>query len=130
MGLEVFCWARYGVGENYRGGLRGMNGKVYTCETLGGKQRYYIRNSKTTSNPVETKKPIEPIPPMRRGANSYKPEDIRRWGVQRFMSEVAPKEPLEIPDLGFSEEENRRMDELLKLEREASANGLCYSDLE
>lgn len=103
-------------------GLRGMNGKVYTCETLGGKQRYYIRNSKTTSNPVETKKPIEPIPPMRRGANSYKPEDIRRWGVQRFMSEVAPKEPLEIPDLGFSEEENRRMDELLKLEREASAH--------
>ncbi len=38
------------------------------------------------------------------------------------MSEVAPKEPLEIPDLGFSEEENRRMDELLKLEREASAH--------
>lgn len=61
---------------------------------------------------------------MRRGANSYKPEDIQRWGVQRFMTEIAPKEPLEIPDLGFSEDENRRMDQLLKQEREASANGL------
>lgn len=61
---------------------------------------------------------------MRRGANSYKPEDIRRWGVQRFMNEIAPKEPLEIPDLGFSDDENRRMDEILTQEREASANGL------
>lgn len=72
---------------------------------------------------METKQPIEPIPPMRRGANSYKPEDIRRWGVQRFMNEIAPKEPLEIPDLGFSDDENRRMDEILTQEREASANG-------
>lgn len=61
---------------------------------------------------------------MRRGANSYKPEDIRRWGVQRFMNEIAPKKPLEIPDLGFSAEENQRMDEILIQEREASANGL------
>ncbi len=73
---------------------------------------------------METKTPIEPIPPMRRGANSYKPEDIRRWGVQRFMNEIAPKKPLEIPDLGFSAEENQRMDEILIQEREASANGL------
>lgn len=61
---------------------------------------------------------------MRWGTNSYKPEDIRRWGVQRFMNEIAPKEPLEIPDLGFSAEENHRMDEILIQEREASANGL------
>lgn len=73
---------------------------------------------------METKKPIEPIPLMRRGANTYKPEDIRRWGVQQFMAAIAPKEPLAIPDLGFSEDENRHMDELLKQEREASANGL------
>jgi hypothetical protein len=58
------------------------------------------------------------IPPMRRGANSYKAEDIRRWGVERFMSQVAPKEPFPIPDLGFTEEENRRMEGLLKEERE------------
>ena len=73
---------------------------------------------------METKKSLEPIPAMRRGANSYKPEDIRRWGVQRFLNEVAPKQPLEIPDLGFSEEENRRMDEILKEEREAPSDDL------
>ncbi len=55
---------------------------------------------------------------MRRGGNSYKPEDIRRWGLQRFMGEVAPKEPFSIPDLGFTDEENRRMDELLREEQE------------
>ncbi len=59
---------------------------------------------------------------MRRGANSYKPEDIRRWGVERFMQEVAPKEPLHIPDLGFTAEENRRMDQLLQEEQQD--NGL------
>lgn len=73
---------------------------------------------------METKQPVEPIPPMRRGANSYKPEDIWRWGLQRFMDEIAPKKPLEIPDLGFSEEENRRIDELLKQEQQSTANDL------
>lgn len=73
---------------------------------------------------METKKTPEPIPPMRRGANSYKPEDIRRWGVERFLDEIAPKEPFEIPDLGFTEEENRRMDEILREERQATADGL------
>ncbi len=55
---------------------------------------------------------------MRRGSNSYKPEDIRRWGLQRFMAEVAPKEPFVVPDLGFTDEENLRMDELLREEQE------------
>ena len=59
---------------------------------------------------------------MRRGANSYKPDDIRRWGVERFMNEIVPKEPLAIPDLGFSADENHHMDELLKQEHVASAN--------
>lgn len=73
---------------------------------------------------METKKTSEEIPPMRKGANSYKPEDIRRWGVQRFMKEVAPKEPLEIPDLGFSAEENKRMDEILRQDTEVSDDDL------
>jgi hypothetical protein len=60
----------------------------------------------------------ESIPPLRRGANSYKVEDIRRWGVERFMNEIAPKAPFLIPDLGFTEEENRRMDQLLKEEED------------
>ena len=51
---------------------------------------------------------------MHCGANSYKPEDIRRWGIERFMKEIAPKESFPIPDLGFTEEENRRMDQLLE----------------
>lgn len=71
---------------------------------------------------MKIKKTLEPIPPMRRGANSYKPEDVLRWGVQRFLDEVSHKEPLEIPDLGFTNEENQRMDKILREEHEASAN--------
>ncbi|RZK33611.1 MAG: hypothetical protein EOO61_15025, partial [Hymenobacter sp.] len=59
-----------------------------------------------------------------RGANSYRPEDILRWGVERFMNEVAPKEPFEIPDLGFNDEENRRMDQIMREERQAAADGI------
>lgn len=74
---------------------------------------------------MEAKKSLEAIPPMRVGQwNSYRPEDVKRWGVERFLDEVASKEPLEIPDLGFTEEENRRMDEILREEREAANNGI------
>lgn len=72
---------------------------------------------------MDSTKTGEFIPSRRRGANSYKPEDIRRWGVERFMNEVAPKEPFPIPDLGFTEEENRRMDQILEEEREQKENG-------
>jgi len=65
----------------------------------------------------------EPIPHMRPGKNSYSPEDIRRWGVKRFLDEVCAKEPFTIPDLRFTDEENRRMDEILQQERQASAEG-------
>ncbi len=54
------------------------------------------------------------IPPMRRGQlNIYKPSDIKRWGVERFLEATAVREPflLEFPE--FTEEENRRMDEIL-----------------
>lgn len=68
---------------------------------------------------METTKSIEDeIPPMRRGRiNSYKPEDIRRWGVERFLEATAVREPFlwEFPE--FTEEENRRMDEILAEER-------------
>jgi hypothetical protein len=73
---------------------------------------------------MEPKKPLEPIPPMRPGANSYSPEDIRRWGIERFLDEVCAKEPFIIPDLGFTDEENRRMDEVLAQERHATAVGM------
>lgn len=74
---------------------------------------------------METKKSIEPIPALKRGQwNIYSPDDIKRWGVQRFLDEVCEKEPIQIPDLGFSDEENQRMDQILKEERDATANGL------
>lgn len=70
---------------------------------------------------MNVKENHEPIPPLKRGRlNSYSPVDIKRWGVQRFLDAVCEKETIPIPDLGFSEEENRRMDEVLNEEREAS----------
>lgn len=72
-----------------------------------------------TIKKMEKEKTWEVIPPLRRGANSYRAEDVLRWGVQRFLEEVSPKEPLEIPDLGFTDEENKRMDDLLREEANA-----------
>jgi len=74
---------------------------------------------------METTKREDTIPPLRPGRlNGYSPADIKRWGVERFLDEVAPKEPFPIPDLGFTEEENQRMDQVLKEERKATNNGL------
>jgi hypothetical protein len=65
------------------------------------------------------------IPPLSWGRLTYySPADIKRWGVERFLDAVAPTEPLPIPDLGFTAEENARMDDLLQQERDASARGL------
>ena len=65
------------------------------------------------------------IPPMKPHQwNSYRPEDVKRWGVERFLHETAPKEPIPIPDLEFTEEENRRMDQLLREEKEHKENDL------
>lgn len=68
---------------------------------------------------------LDLIPQLRPGQRtSYAPADIRRWGAERFLAEVCPPEPLPIPDLGFTAEENARMDELLADERAAAADGL------
>ena len=47
--------------------------------------------------------------------NSYRAEDIvAEYGtLANFLAAVGPKAPLEIPDLGFTEAENQRMDQLL-----------------
>ena len=42
--------------------------------------------------------------------------------LENFMAAVGPKAPLEIPDLGFTEAENQRMDQLLAEERTATDN--------
>jgi hypothetical protein len=36
---------------------------------------------------------------------SYRPEDIKRWGVNHFMNVVCEKENIIIPNLGFTNEE-------------------------
>ena len=66
---------------------------------------------------TEKKEELERIPTIKeRGSNVYKPEDIKRWGVERFLDAVAPKEPFRF-GIQFSEEENRRMDEILEEEK-------------
>ena len=59
------------------------------------------------------------IPPMKPGQmNGYSTDDIKRWGVKRFLDTVCRKEPLPMPDFGFTDEENAAMDEILRRERE------------
>lgn len=67
----------------------------------------------------------EKIPPMKPHQwNSYRPEDVKRWGVERFLDEVSPQEPIPVPDFEFTDEENQRMDELLKEEQAQRKHGL------
>ncbi|UYZ64132.1 hypothetical protein [Hymenobacter weizhouensis] len=62
----------------------------------------------------------EALPSLQLGrVSTFRPEDIKRWGVERFMAEVAPQTPFAIPDLGFTPEEQQRMDQLTQDEREA-----------
>jgi hypothetical protein len=57
------------------------------------------------------------IPLLQKGkTNSYRPEDIKRWGVEYFMDTVCAKEDIVIPSLDFTVEENNRMEEILKEE--------------
>ncbi|QJD77977.1 hypothetical protein [Spirosoma rhododendri] len=61
-----------------------------------------------------TKQTKDIIPAMKRGQiNSYRPEDIRRWGVERFLQTTTVNEPFfgVFPD--FTEAENEVMDALL-----------------
>ena len=53
------------------------------------------------------------------GRTSLRPEEIKAYGVKRFLDEQAKRGPLPIPDLHFTEEENRLMDQILAEERQA-----------
>ena len=55
------------------------------------------------------------IPPMKRGQlNIYKPSDIKRWGVERFLDTVViDNDSFNIVFPEFTDAENKRMDELL-----------------
>ncbi len=54
------------------------------------------------------------IPAMKRGKiNSYRPEDIRRWGVARFLQATTVDEPFFGVFPEFTEAENKAMNALL-----------------
>jgi hypothetical protein len=57
------------------------------------------------------------IPLLQEGkTNSYSPKDLKRWGIEHFMDTVCAKEDIVIPSLGFTAEENERIEEILKEE--------------
>jgi hypothetical protein len=64
---------------------------------------------------METTEKIEDqIPPMKKGQlNVYKPSDIKRWGVERFLDATTVTEPFLMEFPTFTDEENQRMDEIL-----------------
>lgn len=69
--------------------------------------------------------PKKEIAPLKKNyLNIYNPADIKRWGVARFLDEVCLKEPISIPDFGFSTEESKRMDAILEEEKRASVNDI------
>lgn len=80
--------------------------------------RFYRRlaASIVSYRPMSLSPPPISMPPLQ---SSYRAEDIlAQYGsLSAFMAAVAPKQPLPIPDLHFTEEENRRMDQLLAAER-------------
>lgn len=62
---------------------------------------------------MKTTKEQELIPPMKKGQlNVYKPSDIKKWGAERFLNEIGPKEPIK-PNFNFTQEEQERIDQLL-----------------
>lgn len=58
------------------------------------------------------------------GRTSLRPEEIKAYGVQRFLNEQAQREPFPALDIAFTEEENRLMDEILAEERQAKTNAV------
>ena len=68
---------------------------------------------------VTKKITLDIIPKLQKGKpTSYRPEDIKRWGVSHFMDVVCAKEDIIIPNLGFTDEKNKRMDIILLEETE------------
>ena len=72
---------------------------------------------------MEATKNPEPLPRPRR--NSYRVEDIiAEYGaLDNFLDAVCSKEPIQIPDFEFMDEENRRMDEILEEELQVGVAG-------
>ncbi len=55
------------------------------------------------------------IPKLKRGQlNIYNSSQIKAVGTETFLELICEKEPIQPPDLGFSDEEWNEMEELLK----------------
>lgn len=66
-----------------------------------------------------------PIEQMRaEGRTSLRPEDIKAYGIQRFLDEQEKLGPFPALTIPFTEEENRLMDQILAEERQATANAV------
>lgn len=58
------------------------------------------------------------VPKMKRGQmNTYDPTIIKAIGADLFFQLVAPKEPIPIPDLGFSDSEWDDMENQLRTDQ-------------
>jgi hypothetical protein len=64
---------------------------------------------KSATNPYEKM--------LAEGRTSLRPEEIKAYGVKRFLDEQAERGPFPIPDFYFTEEENRLMDQILAEKR-------------
>lgn len=47
------------------------------------------------------------------GRTSLRPEDIKAYGIERFLREQEERGPFPAPDFTFTEEESRQIDEFL-----------------
>lgn len=54
------------------------------------------------------------------GRTSLRPEDVKAYGVERFLSEQEKRGPFPALTILFTEEENRLMDQILAEERQAA----------
>ena len=67
-------------------------------------------NNKTIIAPEVNQESVPPQMPDQ--PNIYRPSNIKRFGAERFLAQVAPKEPIQ-PNFDFTPEEQQRMNALL-----------------
>lgn len=56
------------------------------------------------------------------GRTSLRPEDIKEYGIERFLREQEMRGAFPAPDFTFTEEEKRQIDEFLARERHADTS--------
>jgi hypothetical protein len=89
-----------------------VGGKVNTKqEKKEAKPKTPAADSRTADR-VELNLPVRR--PTRQRTKSYNVEDILAGNKAAFLKRIAPKEALQIPDLGFTEEEKQTMDETIR----------------